>query len=250
MMPALSLYDVFHGLVAAHIVFGAIGLVAFWIPVAGRKGSPVHKGAGKVFTVCILIAGLLAAAMSVLTLVDPLATHPKLDDAVFVRGIFGVMMLYLAILTMNLGWYGWEAVRNRRNHPRNRGAVNMALQPALALAATACAFEGVRIGQPMMVGMSVVGFATVATNLGFLLNRNPGPKDWLKEHVKALVGTGISVYTAFFAFGAVRLMPEIALQPALWAAPLIIGLGLILYHHARIRQSLVPPQTASATKQS
>ena len=25
-------------------------------------------------------------------------------------------------------------------------------------------------------------------------------------------------------------MPEIALTPALWSAPLIIGIGLILYH--------------------
>jgi hypothetical protein len=44
------------------------------------------------------------------------------------------------------------------------------------------------------------------------------------------VGAGISVYTAFFAFGAVRLMPELALTPTLWAIPLVIGLSLIVYH--------------------
>ena len=51
---------------------------------------------------------------------------------------------------------------------------------------------------------------------------------------KGLVGAGISVYTAFFAFGAVRLMPELALNPVLWSVPLITGLAIILYHWRRI----------------
>ena len=58
----------------------------------------------------------------------------------------------------------------------------------------------------------------------------PLPTDRIKEHIKCLVGAGISVYTAFFAFGAVRFIPELALQPGLWAVPLIVGLTLIIYH--------------------
>ena len=54
----------------------------------------------------------------------------------------------------------------------------------------------------------------------------------------AIVGAGISVYTAFAAFGAVRVMPSIALHPGLWAIPLVIGLAIILYHHHQIRLSL------------
>ena len=60
--------------------------------------------------------------------------------------------------------------------------------------------------------------------------RGPGPVYWLKEHIKAHVGAGISVYTAFFAFGAVRMFPELALTPALWSVPLITGISLILWH--------------------
>lgn len=89
----------------------------------------------------------------------------------------------------------------------------------------------------MLVGMSMVGFATVGTNLWFLLRR-PGPLEWLTEHIKALVGTGISVYTAFFAFGAVRLVPELALTPALWAIPLVTGLALIIYHQRKVTAPL------------
>ena len=51
---------------------------------------------------------------------------------------------------------------------------------------------------------------------------------------QGLVGAGISVYTAFLAFGAVRLMPELALNPALWAVPLVTGVPIILYHWRKI----------------
>jgi hypothetical protein len=57
------------------------------------------------------------------------------------------------------------------------------------------------------------------------------------EHVKALVGTGISVYTAFTAFGAVHLLPKAALSPVTWSIPLVIGVAIILYHWIRIRSA-------------
>jgi hypothetical protein len=85
-----------------------------------------------------------------------------------------------------------------------------------------------------MLGMPAIGLATVATNLWFLYKPQRRPLDWLREHIKALVGAGISVYTAFFAFGAVRTVPALALHPGLWAIPLVVGLGLILYHQAAV----------------
>jgi len=48
------------------------------------------------------------------------------------------------------------------------------------------------------------------------------------------VGAGISVYTAFMAFGAVRLAPQLALNPIYWSIPLSIGLSIILYHWIRL----------------
>jgi hypothetical protein len=232
------LLHLFEAFIWGHIVFGTVGLVSFWVPVIGRKGGERHRLWGKIFAICLLVTGCFAIGMSLCTLTDPLGTHPKLTDAAFVRAIFGVMMLYLAILTVNLAWYGFEAVRNKRDHGKNRGTLNVALQPILVVAAAACAFVGWQSGQSLMIGMSIIGFATAGTNLMFMYNPRPGPKDWLKEHIKALVGAGISVYTAFFAFGAVRLMPEIALQPALWSVPLVVGLSIIIYHQFRIRQSL------------
>ena len=78
--------------------------------------------------------------------------------------------------------------------------------------------------------MSFVGVATVITNLWFLYKPQARIFDWQKEHLKALVGAGISVYTAFMAFGSVRLLPQLALNPVMWATPIVIGVSTILWH--------------------
>ena len=144
--------------------------------------------------------------------------------------IFGWMMLYLATLTVNLAWHGRLALMHRTNHAATGTPVNFALQVLLTVAAGNCLLQGYWSDQVMVMAMSLVGFATVATNLWFIFKPQPRRHDYIKEHIKSLVGAGISVYTAFFAFGAVRLMPELALTPGLWAVPLVTGLILIIYH--------------------
>ncbi len=238
----MSAHDVFVVFIAVHIITGAPGLIGFWIPVMAKKGGKVHRLSGRYFAASMLITASAALAMSSLTLWRPMETHPHLlhhadfSDPVMVRGVFGWMMLYLAILTINLAWYGWRAAANKMDHAKNRDWINWLLQAVLLAASAQCAIEGVRIGQPIMIGMSTIGFATVGTNMWFLLKTSPSPIDWLLEHIKAIVGTGISVYTAFFAFGAVRFMPEMALAPVLWAAPLVVGLSLIFYHRWKVER--------------
>lgn len=248
--------QLFRIFVALHIAFGSIGLVAFWLPILARKGGALHRSAGRVFTYTMLATGAAAVGISSCTLLAPLQTHPRLVghydarlglfDAALVRGIFGWMMLYLAVLTINLAWYGLLCVRNRRNHLDNRTWVNLALQVLLFVLAANCAGQGLLLHQPLMLGISLIGFATVATNVAFLATDAPRAGRWLLEHIKALVGAGISVYTAFSAFGAVQLFPTLALNPFLWSVPLAVGLTLIVYHQHGVRLRIgANPSSAS-----
>jgi hypothetical protein len=244
--------QLFHAFVIAHIVVGTIGLLSFWVPVVARKGGVLHRNWGRVFTYAMLAVGSLAVCIATCTLLAPIETHPHLEHtfgAPLIRGIFGWMMLYLAILTVNLAWYGWLCVRNKREVAANREWRNLALQGLLLVTATNCAWHGYLLRQPLMMGIAVIGFATVATNLWFLYGPAPSPHAWLREHVKALVGAGISVYTAFFAFGAVRTFPALALHPVLWAIPLTVGLTIILYHWREIARK-ARPLTARAGARS
>jgi hypothetical protein len=241
----------FRAFVVLHILCGSVGLVSFWLPVVSRKGGRTHRNWGNVFTGAMLATGSAAVGISLCTLVDPLGCHPHLAgrtdprlgtfDAALIRGIFGWMMLYLAVLTVNLAWYARQCVLNQRQHARNRAAFNLSLQAALLVLAVNCAWQGAALQQPLLCGMSLIGFATVATNVAFIAARAPGRHRWLQEHIKGGIGAGISVYTAFFAFGAVRLVPALALNAYLWAIPLAVGLTLIVYHQQRVRRQ----QTAS-----
>lgn len=224
----------FHAFLYAHIATGAVGLLAFWIPIVTRKGAQRHVVGGRLFARCMLATGTFAIGISICTLISPLPTHPAFEDAALIRGIFGWMMLYLAVLTINLAWYGLLCVRHRGDHAGNRTPVNLASQWLLLGLALNCAIQGWRIDQVLMMGISVIGVAAAVTNLRFLYARHPSRIAWQLEHVKALVGAGISVYTAFLAFGAVRLVPELALSPVLWAIPLSVGLALIIGFQRRI----------------
>ena len=229
--------ELFHILVIVHIATGVIGAITFWVPILGRKGGADHRKWGRVFTWSMLATGTLAIGLSILTLIDPMGTHPHLEgmfDAIFIRAIFGWLMLHMGILTVNLAWYGWLCVLNRRDHAANRTPFNLALQAAVIVAALNCAAQGVLAGQYLMVGLAVVGVATGVTNLVFILGTSPPPLIWQKEHLKGFVGCGISVYTAFFAFGSVRILPELALHPVMWAVPLTVGVLMILYHWRQI----------------
>ncbi len=229
--------QLFQMLVVLHVATGAVGLVAFWVPVLGRKGGPAHKRFGRLFNRLMLATAATAILMALLNLHDPAGTHPHIADAEFTRNIFGWMMLYLGVLTVNLTLYGWNALLKRRDHAAHRNPWTLALQALLLALSANTAVRGFLVDQPLMIGISTIGFATVATNMWFILTPRPRPVYAMREHVKGLIGTGISVYTAFLAFGAVRFVPELALHPGLWSIPLVTGLATILWHWARLNRA-------------
>lgn len=224
----------FHWLVYAHVVTGTVGLVSVWIPIIGKKGGQRHKKWGKLFAYCMLLTGTIAVGISFCTLHSPLETHQFSDNAEEVRAIFGWMMLYLAVMTIMLAWYGLLCIRNKNNHEKNRTPVNFVLQFLTFLAAANCAWRGIQLEMALMIGISVVGLAAAVLNTRFILTRQPPHQEWLIQHTRGLVGAGISVYTAFLAFGAVNLLPAYALNPYVWSVPTILGVSLLLYHQFRI----------------
>ena len=244
--------ELFHFLVGTHIVTGSVGLIAMWVPVIGEKGSANHRLWGKVFAYSMLLTGSVAIGISLCTLTDPMGTHanitdPALADPALIRGIFGWMMLYLATLTIMLAWYGLLCIRNKRAHERNKNPLNLLLQLATFAAAANCAVRGYTLGNGLMMGIASIGLTAAVLNTHFIFTRKPALNEWLVQHTRGAVGAGISVYTAFLAFGAVNLLPAYAFNPVLWATPTVLGVSLLLYHQARVmrqRQEIARRQAA------
>ena len=232
----------FDWLIYAHIVTGTVGLLTLWVPILARKGGAAHKRWGRVFVLALKATGAIAIGISLCTLAAPLETHPFWDDAAKIRAVFGWMMLYLALLTVNLANYGQLCIQNRHNHAANRSMLNLAGQGAMFLAAVNCAVQGFLAGVPLLSAMATIGIAAGILNTRFIMQTAPAAQEWLIQHTRGLVGAGISVYTAFLAFGAVNLLPEVALNPILWATPCTLGIIYLLYHQFRIEaQQAKPP---------
>jgi hypothetical protein len=233
---------VFQALVFGHVIVGTVALVSFWIPVVSRKGGAAHRKWGRVFKVALYAAAWFAIGMAVLNLTTANNRHPVLTDRRLFDGLFGWMMLYLGVLTLGLGHYGIEAARNRRDHSAMKAPFNIAIQLCVIVAALNCGVRGYVLGQPLMIGLSALGFGAATTFLIAIMRPSGSPQGYVREHLKAMVGAGIAAYTAFLSVGLLQIVPDYVFNPAIWSIPSLVGIGLILVHFRRIdRQAITQP---------
>jgi hypothetical protein len=221
-------------LVIGHIVTGLVVLISFWVPIVSRKGGVDHRRWGHIFTKALYAAAWLAIAMALLNLTSANDRHPTLADRRVFEGMFGWMMLYLGILTLGLGRYGLEAARHHGKVEAERTPFNLAIQAIVIIAAIKCGWQGIVIGQPLMIGLAILGLWAPISFLMALLRPAHRPGDHVREHLKAMVGAGISAYTAFLSVGLLRIVPDHVFNPIIWAIPSLVGVGLIIAHLRRI----------------
>lgn len=224
----------FHALVWAHVVSGAIGLVVFWVPVLVRKGQHLHRRAGLLFCRTMIVTGTVAVAISTCTLVAPRETHPAMSDVILVRAVFGWLMLYLGVLTVSLAWHGLQAVRRKHRHEAHRAPFDIVIQLAVIAAGVQCARQGVIVGMPLLFGVGAIGCVSASVILKFILGGHRHKLDYLHMHVRASVGAGIAAYTAFLSVALVRSFPELTFHPALWAMPTLVGGAIVGLHEVRL----------------
>jgi hypothetical protein len=229
---------------AVHVGAGVVALTSFWGAVATLKGGPSHRRWGKAFTAAIYTASVMALAMGTLSLRWPLAMHPGLTDETLYRGLFGWMMVYLGLLTISMTRYGLAVIANKRRHEANRHWSMVALQVIVLVAALNCAIHGVLLSQPLMILVALIGFGTTLTYLWYMFRKAPGRTDYIPEHLKAMVATGIAAYTAFLSVGLIEMFPQQAFNPVIWAVPTVIGMGLII-HFLRQQRGGRPAKAAA-----
>lgn len=218
----------FHLFLAIHVGAGIVALTSFWGAVATAKGSLAHRRWGGIFSTSIYVAGAQALGMGTLSVIWPLAMHPGLTDIALYRGLLGWMMIYLALLTISMTRYGLLMVANKRRHADNRHWSMVALQITVLVAGINCFAQGLILRQPLMVIVALIGFGTTATYIRYIFAPAPGPRDYLHEHLKAMVATGIAAYTAFLSVGLIEMFPHMAFNPVIWAIPSVVGMGLII----------------------
>ena len=219
----------FEALVALHVITGTVGLTAFWGPIVTRKGAANHRKWGKAACYGVLGAGALAIAMALLSLYGPEQRHPEITDRALFDGLFGWMMLYLGILTIGFVDYGLAVVRHSRDRRMLRRPRYQAVIAAVVLSGAWCGWYGYTVGHPLMMLVAFIGIVAMAIQQLYIWRRADPPRQtYVGEHFRALIGMGISAYTAFMSVGLIRLVPEHVFNPAIWAGPSVIGVSLII----------------------
>ncbi|OBV11301.1 SemiSWEET family transporter [Erythrobacter dokdonensis] len=220
----------FEAIVVAHVVTGTVGLVAFWGPIVTRKGASNHRKWGKAACYGFLGAGSLAIAMALLSLYGPEERIPSVTDRELFAGLFGWMMLYLGMLTIGFVDYGLAVVRHARDRRALRSLRYQGVIAAVVVSALWCGWYGIKVEHPLMVLVAVVGLVAMTIQQVYIWRSEDPPKGThVGEHFRALIGMGISAYTAFLSVGLIRMVPEHVFNPAIWAGPSVIGVSLIIW---------------------
>lgn len=220
---------VFEAIVVLHIITGTVGLIAFWVPIATRKGAPNHRKWGRIACVGFLGAGVLAIVMALLSLYGPEQRIPSITDRELFAGLFGWMMLYLGCLTIGFVDYGLGVVKHGRRPHRLRSLRYQGVIAAVMVSALWCGYFGWKVGHPLMMIVAGIGGVAMVMQLKFIWGSDAARGAYVGEHFRALLGMGISAYTAFLSVGLVRLMPEQVFNPLIWAGPSVVGVGLIIF---------------------
>lgn len=216
-------------LFCAHILFGSMALILFWIPVLSRKGSLDHKRFGRYYgNVMYGVAGT-GAAMAILVLLLPLTIKGHLlsqpeHQAEFVTNIriFWAFLLYLSLLTfvsVRQGFHVLIASNSELRTVRHLFPIGLLLLCALVLIVS-----GVYLGKTLYMVFGALGTAISTGMLRYCIKGPASHGHKVTEHLGAMIGSGIGAYTAFLAFGGRTLFSGAGeWQLVFWILPGVVG---------------------------
>ena len=223
-------------LLYAHVAGGAVALIAFWVPALSRKGSSLHRKAGRVYV----------RGMSVV-----LATSLPLSIVSFVRGnwVAGTFLLYLFVITGTALYSGLRALKSKAGPQQYVTPMYIATTWATLLGGVVVLIVGVATQAWLLAGFSLIGLIAGPSALAFIRNPPNDPRFWWYEHLGGMIGTGIAAHVAFLNFGAQRLISGFDLGSwgmLAWFAPVAIGLIASNRTEAHYRAKFASGRTATA----
>ncbi len=218
-------------LLAIHVAAGFAALILFWVPALAKKGSPLHRRAGRWYT----------AAMTFITVTGFVLAAFFLAGERWRTGLF---LLFLGVITGTSLWNGWRALRAKRDVARYITRAHVAVALLNVIGGLALIGLGVGVKMPLFYAFGPVGLI-IGGGMMNLARRSPDdPKYWLYEHFTGMIGSGIASHVAFFAFGGRQLfnwgLGGYGLL--LWITPVVVGTAAItalnVYYRGRSAPAL------------
>jgi hypothetical protein len=202
-------------LLVIHVVAGLVGLVAFWVPAVARKGGPLHRRAGRIYTKGMGVVAVTGVPLSIATFAEG-------------NWIGGTFLLYLVVITVTALYTGLRALRSKAG-PAHLVTPTYRVLAWLNLAIGAVTLAvGLIMQVWLLAGFSLIGLLGGLGMLAFIRTPPTDPRYWWYEHLGGMIGTGIAAHVAFLNFGARRLIPGYSLGDwgmLAWFIP--VGVGVV-----------------------
>ncbi|MES2628986.1 MAG: hypothetical protein V4616_08455 [Bacteroidota bacterium] len=175
-----------------HIVFGALSLVLFWIPVFTRKGKKTHNRVGRWYVVLMSVVVLTAFLMCL--------------DLLFRQGsLFGLglgLMGFLTLQPLIQGYYlgKYRVMSTKFITLMKAMGISILLLSAINL------YFGLTHGIILLLIFAGIGLSagTAITRGFFKVDRY----NHIATHLSGMLISGGAAYTAFLAFGASSFLPS------------------------------------------
>jgi len=215
----------YQALVWGHIVAGSLALLIFWAPMLASKGSAWHRQSGRYYAWLLYLVSLSGIACCVLVLAAP--TYFKAErfaagtDIAAQSAQIRLFWSFLALLSV-LSWVSIrQAVLVLKAGPARlllKSVSHLSAICLLLLLACYVFWLGSTHQQLLLQIFSVVALLII------------------REHIGAMLGSAIAIFTAFTAFGG-RSLLTLSGQGQLisWLLPSLIGVGLICWYQRRYR---------------
>lgn len=207
-----------------HVGCGTVGLASGTIAAFAQKGERLHRAAGTVFLVSMLVMAVFAAWL-----------------AIVVPG--QMSNLQGAILTFYLVATAWLTVRRR---PRTIGhAEKFALAVILCLCVSLgglriAAAVGIvpQVGAPLLIATYMVTAIAAVAAMGdvkLVVQGGIAGTARVARHLWRMLTALFLAFGSGFGNGLARLLPGPPHIPPLFLAPMLLPLGLLIYWMIRVR---------------
>ncbi|RUO52775.1 hypothetical protein CWI69_06955 [Pseudidiomarina halophila] len=222
-----------------HILLGTVALIIFWVPIAVRKGGSSHVWFGRVYVWSMYLVATSGILMSVMVLSHPAYFKAELlQRATSVPAMlqqiyyFWSMLLFLSLLTFVSVRQAMLVLKHKRNTAVFRRWSYLWMPASLFLGGASLISMAILSDDRMILHYIFGGIGLVSgiQMSHFAYVKEAAPKRWLAEHISSTIGSGIAVYTAFFAFGARHWFNFLGdWQLLAWLVPGIVGTFVIFW---------------------
>lgn len=211
---------IYNALLFIHVSAGFTSLSLFWIPVITKKGGKVHNGTGKMYTYSMTVVVITSLLLCVYN-----CTQGNVASAIFLG--------YLSILTGYLLYIGYFSLRMKKEVTDRYVMVSKAFIAALFIGAVLMVLYGLTLPAGAYKSLMFIFASIGVLQVRSLFKSTTAIRaeyNWIIEHIRGMMISGIAAHTAFAAFGGRSLLGEWLSEGMMiipWVVPTVIGVVII-----------------------